>query len=86
MPAGHCLRVEVTAPAVVRWSPDGWKQPQEVGAADTGLGVYVAELPTDGVAPGGGVVFTFRWTEAGHWEGRDFRVAVTKTADPHRDR
>lgn len=76
MPTGNCLRVEATAAAVVRWSTDGWKESHETETADTGLGVHATDLPTDRVPPGGEVVFTFRWTQAGKWEGKDFRVAV----------
>ncbi|HEX4610499.1 MAG TPA: glycoside hydrolase family 15 protein [Urbifossiella sp.] len=84
VPAGYGLRVELTAPAVVRWSPDGWKEPREVEATDTGLGVYTADLPTDKVPPGGAVVFTFHWA-SGRWEGSDFRVAVTPPENGRRD-
>lgn len=84
MPAGYGLRVEVTAPAVVRWSVDGWKVKREIEATDTGLGVFVADLPTEKVPPGGAVVFTFHWA-AGRWEGSDFQVAVTQSDEGHRD-
>jgi glucoamylase len=83
MPAGFRLRVEAAAPAVVRWSPDGWKDVREVEAADTGLGVYTADLRTEDIAPGGGVVFTFHWTGAGRWEGSDFRVAIARPGSGH---
>ncbi len=46
-------------------------------AVDTGLGVYVADLATTSVPPGGSVEFTFFWVDAGRWEQADFRVAVT---------
>ena len=51
-PPGEVLRVEVLAPAVVRWSADGWATTREVATRDTGLGVHVADLPTDGLAGG----------------------------------
>jgi glucoamylase len=77
MPAGAKLRVEARAAATVRWTANGWKQGHEAEASDTGLGLFVAELPTEGVEAGGAVAFTFRWTEAGRDEGQEFRVAVT---------
>ncbi len=76
LPAGRTLRLEVMVPAVVRWSVDEWQTANEVEARDTGLGVRVADLPTQGLKPGASVVFTFYWPAAGHWEGRDFRVVV----------
>jgi glucoamylase len=81
LPAGYCLRVEALAPAVVRWSADGWKNTRETVAADTGLGLYAADLPTEKMRPGGEIVFTFHWTEPDRWEGHDFRVRVTEPGD-----
>ncbi len=80
--AGKVLRLEVEAAAVVRWSADGWKSTRETPTRDTGLGMYVADLPTKDLAPGAEVVFTFHWTEADHWEGTNFRVAVQRVEPP----
>jgi len=76
MPEGNTLRVEVLAPAVIRWSPDGWHTVREAGTEDTGLGVYVADLGTAGLEAGAEVTFTMRWLPEQRWEGRDFTVAV----------
>ena len=35
MPAGRTLRLEVTAPALVRWSSDGWANAQETNMIRT---------------------------------------------------
>jgi glucoamylase len=84
MPAGRTLRLEAMAPAVVRWSSDGWKTSQEVQTRDTGIGVHVADLPTENLPAGADVVFTFYWPQAGRWEGPDFHVAVEAGAAPAR--
>jgi glucoamylase len=76
LPAGRTLRVEVLAPAVVRWTVDGWRTAQDAATRDVGLGVHLVDLPTDALPAGSAVDFTFRWLEAGNWEGRDFRVLV----------
>lgn len=76
LPAGRTLRVETLAPAVVRWSADGWSSAGDQATLDTGLGVHRADLPTSALPRGAEVVFTFRWPEAGRWEGADFRVAI----------
>jgi glucoamylase len=67
------LRIEVLAPATVRWSADGWATVHDTPTRDTGLGVHVVD-----VEPGAGetVRFTFRWTGDGRWEGTDFQVRV----------
>jgi glucoamylase len=77
MPAGRTLRVELMAPARVRCSVDGGRGWTDVDARDTGLGVWVADVPgSDEVAAGGVVAFTLWWPGADRWEGRDFRVEV----------
>jgi glucoamylase len=76
LPAGSTLRIEVLAPAVVRWSGDGWQTLHEEATRDPGLGTHVVDLPTAGVAPGGTVRFTFWWPQAARWEGEDFAVSV----------
>ncbi len=47
LPAGKTLRVETLAPGRVAWSADGGVTSHETETGDTGLGVHVADLPTD---------------------------------------
>ncbi len=86
LPAGKTLRLEVMAPAVVHWSADGWKTTQDTPTRDSHLGVHVADLPTEKLAAGGDVVFTFHWSEADRWEGKDFRVLATAGVERPRAR
>lgn len=54
----------------------------DLDARDTGLGVWLADVPgSDRLAPGGAVDFTFWWPEVGRWEGRDLRVEVSRGVD-----
>jgi len=76
MPYGQALRIETMAPAVVHWSGDDWKTTQEVKTKDTGLGIYVADLPTQKIPEGTEIKFTFFWPETDHWEGADFSIRV----------
>jgi glucoamylase len=77
-PAGTTLRLETLAPARVHWSGDGWRTVTDTPTTDTGLGVYLADVPTAGLPAGSTVVFTFFWPEAGRWEGQDFAVALVE--------
>jgi glucoamylase len=73
---GKKLRVEVLNQAVIHWSADNWKTVQDTPVKDTGLGIYLADLPVDDLLAGGQVVFTFYWPLANHWEGTNFQVKI----------
>lgn len=49
---GEILRIEVSGPAVVRWTPDGWQTVREIPTRDTRLGLYVADLETHNLKAG----------------------------------
>ncbi len=74
IPAGKGLRIITGAPAMVHWSCDEWKTPQDQQTRDTGLYCWSADLDTTRCAAGTRVLFTFRWQD--RWEGRDFAVNV----------
>jgi glucoamylase len=63
-------------PAVVRWSTDGWKTFTAINTRDTGLGIYILDLPTASMPSGGQVAFTFYWPLENRWEGTDYTVTV----------
>ncbi len=71
---GKRLRIEVMAPARIRWSTDLWATSRDTETRQTGFGVQVADLDTAELAVGGTVEFTFFWPDVGHWEGRNFTL------------
>ena len=71
------LRVELFAPARVRWSTDEWKTVNEQPTVDSGLGLHYADLPIAGRTR---LVFTFYWCESSHWEGKDFHLSFQAPA------
>ena len=75
-PAGHVLRIETLARAMVRWSGDGWHSVHDTMTRDTGLGLHVVDLPSERLPPAAAVSFTFYWPEVSRWEGVDFKVEV----------
>jgi glucoamylase len=79
MPRGRILRIEVLAPALVHWSPDGWATVADTATRDTGLGLHVVDLPTAMLGAGATVRFTFQWTGVGRWEGTDFAIRVERS-------
>jgi glucoamylase len=76
MAAGKTLRIEVLAPSRIHWSSDGWGTAQDADTRNTGLGIYVVDLPTTGIPAGAAVQFTFYWPEADKWENTDFSVII----------
>ena len=75
MPCGKKLRIGVLAPGRVHWSDDGWNSTHETQTQETPLGLHLADLPTEKLAVGRQIVFTFLWS-TGQWEGTDFVVTV----------
>ena len=76
MPAGRRLRIVLLEPAVVHWSADEWVSTTDVETRDGALGLWVADLPTSGLAPGAAVRFTLYWSARGAWDGTDRIVQV----------
>lgn len=76
MPVGKILRVETLTPATVHWSADDWTTVQNASTHDTGLGVHTVDLATDAAPEGSQIKFTFHWSDADRWEGKDFIVRV----------
>jgi glucoamylase len=81
MKVGKVLRIETLGPAIVHWGTGGaagtvgWQDIRDTETVDTGLGVFVAGLPTTALQSGR-VDFTFYWPEVDRWEGTDFRVVL----------
>jgi glucoamylase len=76
VPRGKTLRIVLLSAASVHWSVDGWKTSRDSNTRDTGLGIFILDLPTASLPPGGVVVFTFFWPKENRWEGSDYSVAV----------
>jgi glucoamylase len=77
MAAGRTLRVELPAPARVHFSLDGGGRWADVESADTGLGIWIADVPgSRDVVAGGAVDFTVYWTATGDWQDGEMHVAV----------
>ncbi len=76
LPAGKSLRIELPAPASIHWTADGWHTSQDVPTRDTGLGIFVADLPTEETPVGQSITFTFRWQHPDRWEGKDYSVQI----------
>ena len=78
---GFILRIQAGARFLLHWTRDDWGTTVDSRSTPTPLGIEyldIAILPE----PGGRIRFTFFWTDAGRWEGKDFEVAVVGSRAP----
>ncbi len=76
MPRGKQFRLSLLAPARVHWSFDGWKTSRDTETRDAGMGIHVADLPSETLVAGNEIVFTFFWSSENNWEGPNYSVVV----------
>lgn len=76
LPQGKKLRLVLPSPALVHWSFDHWRTTHDTNTADAKLRIHVADLPSDHLAAGSEIIFTFYWLEQKRWEGADYSVVV----------
>ena len=74
--AGQTLCICLQAPARVHYGFDNWQRIDDDLASDSGLGLYVATLPSALLERGQSLQFTFYWTASSSWEGRDYEIQV----------
>ncbi len=74
--ATKTLRIELIAPARLRWTTNDWQSVNDIDLFDDGLGIYSHEFAPGELQAGETLSFTFNWTEGDHWEGRDFSIAI----------
>jgi glucoamylase len=73
--AGCTLRVLAGVAFTLRWSADEWRNVSDSQSIATGVGGDFVDIrvTANQTAP---LRFTFFWTKAGRWEGKDFSVAM----------
>ena len=76
MPRGKKLRLLMMEPALVHWSFDNWQTSQDSSSEESGWNLQHLDLPTEALAAGDRIIFTFYWKNGGRWEGRDYQVTV----------
>jgi len=76
IPSGRMLRLDLPEDSIVRYTRDNWLTQAEILTRDTGVGIYVAEISTQGMTAGESVVFTWRNARTGVWHGRNHDVAI----------
>jgi glucoamylase len=74
---GNTLRIITEVSATVFWSVDNWEHVQQKDAIDGGFGIHYIDVPVDAF-DGESVVFTFYWTDAQHWENKNYEIKIIK--------
>ncbi len=69
---GRKVLVQLASPGTVRWSADGWASFQDAELLETGLDLWVAELPTEVFRPGRVVEWTSRHADG--WVAENHQV------------
>jgi glucoamylase len=70
--AGREVKIQLSRPGMVRWTADEWASHKEVATADTTLGFWVADLPTQIMRPGAVMEWTAHYATG--WEGRNYAL------------
>jgi len=68
MSQGKTLRLEFTFPTMVHWTNRCQEGRHDAETRDTTLGVHVVDLPTEKLAGGTTIMFTFYRPQIGRWE------------------
>lgn len=76
LPRGKKLRILLMDAAMVHWSFDNWQSSRDSNSQDSGWNLQHVDLPTESLAPGRQITFTFFWKNSGRWEGQDYQVIV----------
>jgi glucoamylase len=76
MPCGKKLRLLLMEPALVHWSFDSWQTAKDGDSEESGWNLQHLDLPTEALAVGRVISFTFCWKTSGRWEQRDYQVTV----------
>ncbi len=73
--AGGTLRIQAATAFRLHWTCSEWQQAQDTDSKSIATGHEYVDIqaPAGQKSP---IRFTFFWKIAGHWEGRDFQVAV----------
>jgi len=73
--SGFTLRIQCPEPFRLHWTSNEWQNAADSDSTHTALGIAYVDLP---IAPQqrAPIRFTFYWTKAGQWEGKDYAVAI----------
>ncbi|MCB1949620.1 glycoside hydrolase family 15 protein [Nitrosomonas sp.] len=75
---GNLLTIALKAPALVHWGINSWQELQDTDTRNTGLDIYLADLPVSHLKAGDSIQFTFFWLDQEKWDGNEYEVQITE--------
>ncbi len=75
---GKNLTIMLKEPALVHWGINGWKNASDVQTDETGLGVFIVDLPVQHLKVGETLQFSLKRSATGVWEGQDYEMMVVE--------
>jgi len=76
LPCGKKLRILLMEPATVHWSFDNWQSTQDSNSEESGWNLQHVDLPSESLAVGRQIGFTFFWKNSGRWEDQNYQLVV----------
>jgi len=77
MQAGKRLRIPLRDAFSLRWSVDNSSTFTDTQSAETAVGIYYVDLPTNQNGAGSLVQFTFYWIDSQRWQGQNYSVRLS---------
>lgn len=74
----HPLRIDVQAPATIRWTTDNWVTCTDSASVEIVHGLHAVELPLAENSVGEQIAFTLFWHESQRWEGVNFSAKTLR--------
>ena len=76
MRAGEVLRVQADAEFTLHWTTDNWQTWNDKKSARNSLEIDYVDLTEAASDAGTTLSFTFYWTSANRWEGRNYKIDI----------
>jgi len=72
---GTLLRILGYAPFQLRWTSNNWATQMDTASISTAIGIDYVDIPV-ALGQKEPIQFTFFWTSAGNWEGKNYAVEI----------
>ena len=79
VPSHALLRIQASAPFILRWTSDDWQHATDATSTSTGVAIHFVDVALpERRSP---LRFTFLWVDDQRWEGQDYSIEVYPGAE-----